>query len=1443
MLSSSRIALQGLTPFPHEAEALEFVKKELPDVDPFRIWALFDLVDLSGRRYEIDLLVLGYEALYHVEIKGHPGRVSGDVVDWTFTFPDSGVSVRENPLRLAEHKSRVLGSLLERQMGSSRPYVETLILLSHPDVRVDLQGAARTNIVTRSQFGRAIQFGEFPGASPRRRARIDRPTAKATADALKAIGVRASKGSLRVGAYLLDGLVEEGAGYQDRLAHNERIPDMRRRARSYLVPQSPTAERREQLRRAAEREARILTAIGDHPAILKMTDYEADGPTGGPCILFEHLDDARTLDAFLRQNPKLPFEQRLQIVEQVADALSYCHRKKVLHRGISPSSVLVRARPEGKGLETKLYNFQLATRTDGSHGTMHLSQLGPEPYLVYRAPEVIEDPSKAREESDIFSLGALAYFVFTGRHPGTTLAERQTLFEAGGGHLSLAAVDDALAPGAVPTDGLETAQRRTLEQIIGYATEQNALERPNSAIEWMQLLLEEVTAPQAPPTSVAPEADPLEARPGQLLHGYEVVKVLGTGATARVVRVLKDGSTYALKISRAPEFDERLKAEAQALQKLRGDRIVNYEATLNVGGRVCLLLEDAGETLADILAKDGAQSLDYARRWGEDLLLALRSLESRHVLHRDIKPANLGVPTSQAKRTRNLFLFDFSLAGLDPREVTVGTPAYRDPFVVTRGQWDEAADRFSAAITLYEVLTGVRPSWGTGDVAATATDAQMVIEAERFDPTIRERLLAFFAKAFSRDLQGRHDSAETMRTDWLETFMARSAPKDIDEPQAEPSQQIDYAALTDMTPVHAIQGLSVRAKNALDRSGVITVRDVLSLPTNKLSAIRGVGRDTAREILALLRGLKTARPAAAPGAPLHPDFIPFHPDFRGEDLPTSELPGLSAAAVVALRTAGLERATEVAVVPKERLERILARVPQGLVQVEKALANAKAVERRTEPVSVEDWVHHLFPTSGKRHQYVRELFCLDEGPGGGYATTTTDLARRHGIQQPNVSIAVSQARETWSKDPLFSGLAAIVTSILTTHGGVGAIQRIAQVLLDTLPHEDGDPARRGAAALVRAVGEVGESFSLGRIGDGLWIGSTVDAISIAKALGEEADRLCTREPLPSFEQSRAALELLTAKTVLAGLPGERIVMVAAEASTKAAASARLELYPVGMDAERSLRLSAGALSSARLLPAQVRRTVHLRYPAAVPLPADDEALARLVKPLGLELRDGMFERPGAVGPTSSLTEGPSTRKPTVIGPPRPTADPRQQQKREFVGRVLLAARNRSFRVLEVAAAYAETAERELARVLKIQPVSLEREILRSLDDVLRDQEIDASIVVEADRAGPDHPESWSMLCDVVGDAAKRAIERIAATNNTVLLTQPGILARYGLQEPLHALRRATERDDGPGVFLLVPAYSDASAAVVIDAPTGPLSVPTSSPAQRLSVPDVWIINE
>ncbi|MBN2192120.1 MAG: protein kinase [Polyangiaceae bacterium] len=259
------------------------------------------------------------------------------------------------------------------------------------------------------------------------------------------LGIRPRKGKLLVGDWELDDVIDECEAYQDWLAHHRDLASTKMRARVYLVPEQTSVERRQQLRRAADREAQLLFDVREHPNILQITNYSTDAPLG-PTVFFQAFDGA-PLYAFLRHHPDLTFLQRVEIVRQVGLALAYCHGRRIIHGALCPQSVLVRQDEQG-GIVTRLFNFQLG-RGENVTSTLHATSLVAEPWLVYQAPEVSEDPNLRGLESDLFSLGALAYFVLTGQPPAPNRAALLERLERDG-HLDPLAVNDG-----IPTDGAE----------------------------------------------------------------------------------------------------------------------------------------------------------------------------------------------------------------------------------------------------------------------------------------------------------------------------------------------------------------------------------------------------------------------------------------------------------------------------------------------------------------------------------------------------------------------------------------------------------------------------------------------------------------------------------------------------------------------------------------------------------------------------------------------------------------------------------------------------------------------------------------------------------------------------------------------------------------------------------------------------------------------------
>ncbi len=169
------------------------------------------------------------------------------------------------------------------------------------------------------------------------------------------------------------------------------------------------------------REARAASAL-NHPniaTIYEIDEFERDGEKHS-FIAMEFVK-GRMLNEPSDTGP-LNVAQKIEIVEQIADALAEAHHHGIVHRDVKSSNVLVTENRRVKVLDfglAKLIELPPATGETASELKTEMLQTMPGRVmgtLAYMSPEQALGHD-VDQRSDIFSLGILTYELFAGRLP------------------------------------------------------------------------------------------------------------------------------------------------------------------------------------------------------------------------------------------------------------------------------------------------------------------------------------------------------------------------------------------------------------------------------------------------------------------------------------------------------------------------------------------------------------------------------------------------------------------------------------------------------------------------------------------------------------------------------------------------------------------------------------------------------------------------------------------------------------------------------------------------------------------------------------------------------------------------------------------------------------------------------------------------------------------
>jgi hypothetical protein len=278
-----------------------------------------------------------------------------------------------------------------------------------------------------------------------------------------------------------------------------------------------------------------------------------------------------------------------------------------------------------------------------------------------------------------------------------------------------------------------------------------------------------------------------------------------------------------------------------------------------------------------------------------------------------------------------------------------------------------------------------------------------------------------------------------------------------------------------------------------------------------------------------------------------------------------------------------------------------------------------------------------------------------------------------------------------------------------------------------------------------------------------------------------------------------------------------------------------------MDAARAVKLSQGALYGVPFLTVQqIRDRVGGRYPEAAPLP-DRPALDDLLRSAGFDFNwDASGKGVGCyvsrLLDTMSITSGSESvsRLATTNGSPAAgEITPEIADARQFEERLERGIKEGSFLALMVHPKYYERAASELCNRFPVELVDFESLFIDALRDVTTKAGAKWEAIVNADAIPGSEP--WKKFMVLVNRAMPIVEQRLNAATETMLLTFPGLLARYDQMPLLERLREKVGRRDGiPGVWLLIPGDQQ-------DLLDGK-AIPIISAGQRVRIPESWLRN-
>jgi eukaryotic-like serine/threonine-protein kinase len=221
-----------------------------------------------------------------------------------------------------------------------------------------------------------------------------------------------------------------------------------------------------------EREVQTASSLS-HPNTVEIYDY-GRSEEGIFYFAMEYLPGVNLEELIRREGPICP-ARALHILRQILGSLSEAHRQGLIHRDMKPGNVILCERG-GVSDFVKVVDFGLAKEPPSnlSAEITHPGLISGTP--LYIAPELLDDPQSLSPRSDVYAVGAVGFYLLTGRELFVA-ANNLEIF-----HCALRG--DRPRPSDVVPDGIPPA----LDELIHRCVAKDPADRPASASDMLAVV-------------------------------------------------------------------------------------------------------------------------------------------------------------------------------------------------------------------------------------------------------------------------------------------------------------------------------------------------------------------------------------------------------------------------------------------------------------------------------------------------------------------------------------------------------------------------------------------------------------------------------------------------------------------------------------------------------------------------------------------------------------------------------------------------------------------------------------------------------------------------------------------------------------------------------------------------------------------------------------------